>query len=139
MGRLSLALNVLVNGMPKITFDLGKATAIFNAARGRYAGDETKAVPFAILQTAKAMGAEVTLFVEAKERKAEIAASVKEAIIRAENATTDGKAEIARLEEAKRAIEAEIATVTNRMTARTLTLNGEAEAITAVETFFKIK
>lgn len=135
--RLSFALNVLVNGMPKVTFGLDKAKAIFNAARGRYA-DETKAVPFAILQTAEAMGAEITLFAEAQERKAEIAASVKEATTRAENAAADGQAEIARLEEAKRGIEAEIAAVTNRMTARKLTLNGEAEAITAVETFFKI-
>lgn len=47
---------------------LDKATKIYNATQGRYDADASKAVPFAIMATAEALGVKVTIQEEASSK-----------------------------------------------------------------------
>lgn len=57
---------VLVLNSKKLGLD--KATRIYNATHGRYDADASKAVPFAIMATAEALGVKVTIQEEASSK-----------------------------------------------------------------------
>lgn len=58
---------ILFNSQQPVIFGLQHALNIFRQTKGRYDGDESKAVPFAILATATALGAEVKIQEEGME------------------------------------------------------------------------
>lgn len=77
MGTVYLILAVLV-GMVVATLitnkklGLDKATRIYNATHGRYDADASKAVPFAIMATAEALGVKVTIQEEASSKQEDL-------------------------------------------------------------------
>lgn len=61
---------VLVLNSKKLGLD--KATKIYNATKGRYDADASKAVPFAIMATAEALGVKVTIQEEASSKQEDL-------------------------------------------------------------------
>lgn len=136
MNRIQAALSVLIGGVPKITFGLEKATAIFKAATGRFDGDKSKAVPFAIMETARAMGAEITVFEEAKAEKLGIAGDIKMVEAVASNVTRQNRDLIITLEAKKTVAEKTIADTNRHAVGRVASLKKDGEAVDAVVDFF---
>ena len=137
--RIKLALQVLFGGIPKVTFGLQKATAIFMAASGRYDGDQSKAVPFAILETAKAMGAEVTLFEEVADKKEAIAERITDQHEHVARVATHTALAIKKLEAEKAELEQAAKSVQQRAEGLVNALQRDAADLEKVAEFFTIK
>lgn len=137
--RLQLALAVLAGGLPKVIFDYKAASGIYVAANGRYDSDGSKAVPFVILETAKALGAEITLFEEIAEKKESIADSISETHDRVQNVTARAEARIKSLEAEKAAVLTEAESIRKNAEGWIKALELDANSITAVAEFFTVK
>jgi len=137
--RIQFALQVLFGGIPKVTFGLQKATAIFMAASGRYDGDQSKAVPFAILETAKAMGAEVTLFEEVADKKEAIVERINDQHEHVARVTTSTALAIKKLEAEKADLEQAAKNVQQRADGMVSALQRDAADLEKVSEFFTIK
>jgi len=138
--RMRLALHILLGGVPpRVSFGLKKATAIFMAASGRYDDDQSKAVPFAILETAKAMGAEVTLFEELADKKESIADRISDQHEYASRVATSTALAIKKLEAERAELEQAAKSVQQRADGMVSALQRDAADLERVGEFFTIK
>ncbi|EKD23649.1 MAG: hypothetical protein ACD_81C00205G0002 [uncultured bacterium] len=121
-----------------VTLGLDKATAIFQEAKGKFDGSANKAVPFAIIATARALGAEVTLFDEGKQKATELASNMAAISDITAKANKKREALIAELRRKVAEVEETIKTEGENAVRQIVALDEEKIAVKEVVDFFTV-
>ena len=120
------------------TLDLSKATVIFQEAKGKFSADANKAVPFAIMATARALGAEVTLFVEGREKASELESTRNAVVAQAITTRMVGEEDIEGLKARIAEIDRSIKAAEVHAQSRAASLDEEKQAVVEVVDFFTV-